>query len=132
MDDLTKRLLGRTGFEVTQLGFGAAEPGLPDSADYDAQAGAVLNAALDAGINLVETAPDYGASEGRIGKYIGHRRDEFFLATKCGCNIDLDGNRQEPGHLGTADRLRANIDQSLRRLRTDRVDLLQMHNPTVV
>ena len=131
MDDLTKRLLGRTGLEVTQLGFGAGERGLPDSADYDDQAGAVLNAALDAGINLVDTAPDYGASEGRIGRYVGHRRDEFFLATKCGCNIDLDGNRLQPGHLWTADRLRANIDQSLRRLRTDRVDLLQMHNPTV-
>ena len=131
MDDLTKRLLGRTGFEVSQLGFGAGERGLPDSADYDDQAGAVLNAALDAGINLVDTAPDYGASEERIGRYVGHRRDEFFLATKCGCNIDLDGNRLEPGHLWTADRLRANIDQSLRRLRTDHVDLLQMHNPTV-
>ena len=131
MDDLTKRLLGRTGLEVTQLGFGAGERGLPDSADYDDQAGAVLNAALDAGINLVDTAPDYGASEGRVGRYVGHRRDEFFLATKCGCNIDLDGNRLQPGHLWTADRLRANIDQSLRRLRTDRVDLLQMHNPTV-
>ncbi len=88
MGNLTKRTLGRTGLDVTQLGFGAAERGLPDEAEYDAQAGRVLNAALDAGINLVDTAPDYGASEERVGKYLSHRRDEFFLATKCGCNID--------------------------------------------
>ncbi|MDE2743532.1 MAG: aldo/keto reductase, partial [Gemmatimonadota bacterium] len=131
MDNSTKRTLGRTGLEVTQLGFGAAERGLPDEAEYDDQAGGVLNAALDAGINLVDTAPDYGASEERVGKYLGHRRDEFFLATKCGCNIDEEGNRLDPNHLWTAERLRTNIDQSLRRLKTDCVDLLQMHNPTV-
>lgn len=131
MSDLPRRALGRTGLEVTQLGFGAAERGLPDSADFDEQAAGVLNAALDAGVNLIDTAPDYGASEERIGRYVGHRRREFHLATKCGCNIDEDGNRLEPGHLWTADRLRSNIDQSLRRLRTDCVDLLQMHNPGV-
>ena len=131
MSDLTRRTLGRTGLEVTQLGFGAAERGLPDSADHDARAAGVLNAALDAGVNLIDTAPDYGASEERIGRCVGHRRHEFYLATKCGCNIDGDGNRLQPGHLWTADRLRANIDQSLRRLGTDCVDLLQMHNPSV-
>ncbi len=131
MSDLTRRTLGRTGLEVTQLGFGAAERGLPDSADHDARAAGVLHAALDAGVNLIDTAPDYGASEERIGRCVGHRRHEFYLATKCGCNIDGDGNRLQPGHLWTADRLRANIDQSLRRLGTDCVDLLQMHNPSV-
>lgn len=131
MSELTRRTLGRTGLEVTQLGFGAAERGLPDSADFDAQAAGVLNSALDAGVNLIDTAPDYGASEERIGRYVGHRRREYYLATKCGCNIDADGNRLDPGHLWTADRLRSNIDQSLGRLRTDCVDLLQMHNPTV-
>ena len=131
MSDLTRRTLGRTGLEVTQLGFGAAERGLPDSADHDARAAGVLNAAIDAGVNLIDTAPDYGASEERIGRCVGHRRHEFYLATKCGCNIDGDGNRLQPGHLWTADRLRANIDQSLRRLGTDCVDLLQMHNPSV-
>lgn len=131
MNTLTKRTLGRTGLAVTQLGFGAAERGLPDEAEYDAQAGRVLNAALDAGINLFDTAPDYGASEERIGKFLSHRRDEFFLATKCGCNIDAAGQRLEPSHLWTAERLHTNIDQSLRRLKTDCVDLLQMHNPTV-
>ena len=131
MNNLTKRTLGRTKLAVTQLGFGAAERGLPDEAPYDAQAGRVLNAALNAGINLFDTAPDYGASEARIGQYLSHRRDEFFLATKCGCNIDEEGQRLEPSHLWTAERVRTNIDQSLRRLKTDCVDLLQMHNPTL-
>lgn len=128
---LPKRVLGRTGLEVTQLGFGGAERGLSDDAEADLQAERILNAVLDAGINLIDTAPDYGVNEDRIGKYVSHRRDDFYLATKCGCNIDAEGKRLEPGHLWTADRLHRNIEQSLRRLQTDHVDLLQMHNPTV-
>ena len=131
MKDLPKRVLGRTGAAVTQLGFGAGERQLSDGADGDGTSERVLKAALDAGINLFDTAPDYGASEERIGRFIGERRDEFFLATKCGCNVSAEGEPLQPGHLWTPARLRANIDQSLRRLRTDRVDLLQMHNPSV-
>ena len=126
---LSRRTLGRTGLEVTQLGFGAAERGASDEAEADDQIEEVLNAALDEGINFIDTAPDYGASEGRIGRFIGHRRDEFYLATKCGCNIDSEGTRLDPSHLWTADRLHRNIDQSLQRLKTDYVDLLQMHGP---
>ena len=130
-DSLPKRALGRTGLKITQLGFGGAERGLSDDAEADPQAERVLNAVLDAGINLIDTAPDYGANEERIGRCIGHRREEFYLATKCGCNIDAGGVQLEPGHLWTADRVRRNVEQSLRRLRTDHVDLLQMHNPSV-
>ena len=129
--NLRKRTLGRSGLEVTQLGYGAAERGTSDAATADDQVAEVLNLALDAGINFIDTAPDYGASEDRIGRFIGHRREEFFLATKCGCNIDVDGAKLEPGHVWTADRIHRNIDQSLERLKTDCVDLLQMHNPTV-
>ena len=125
---LPKRVLGRTGLQVTQLGFGGAERGLSDDSEADLQAERILNEVLDAGINLIDTAPDYGTNEDRIGKYVSHRRDEFYLATKCGCNIDAEGKGVEPGHLWTADRLRRNVEQSLRRLRTDHVDLLQMHN----
>ncbi len=128
---LPKRVLGRTGLQVTQLGFGGAERGLSDDSEADLQAECILNEVLDAGINLIDTAPDYGTNEDRIGKYVSHRRDEFYLATKCGCNIDAEGKGLEPGHLWTADRLRRNVEQSLRRLRTDHVDLLQMHNPSV-
>ena len=51
----------------------------------DEDADAMLNLVLDAGINFVDTAPDYGVSEQRIGRFIGSRRSEFYLATKCGC-----------------------------------------------
>mgnify|MGYP001047011375 FL=1 len=130
-DSLPKRVLGRTGLEVTQLGFGGAERGLSNDTEADPRAESILNAVLDAGINLIDTAPDYGANEERIGKYISHRREEFYLATKCGCNIDPEGKGLEPGHLWTADRVRRNVEHSLRRLKTDHVDLLQMHNPSV-
>ena len=126
-ENLKRRMLGLTGLEVTQLGFGTANSG---EVGND-QAERVLNAVLDAGINFIDTAPDYDRSEERIGKYISHRRDEFLLATKCGCNIDSHGERLDPGHLWTADRLRQNIDQSLSRMMTDHVDVLQMHNPSV-
>ena len=128
---LQKKVLGRTGLEVTQLGFGAMELRGAREEFCDEEAGRVLNGVLDAGINFVDTSPDYGLSEERIGKYISQRRDEFFLATKCGCNIDADGVRQEPAHAWTADRLHRNIDQSLERMKTDHVDLVQMHNPSV-
>ena len=127
-ENLKRRILGLTGLEVTQLGFGTAYSGEVG----DEQAEQVLHAVLDAGINFIDTAPDYDRSEERIGKYISHRRDEFFLATKCGCNIDSSGESREPGHLWTANRLRRNIDQSLSRMKTDHVDVLQMHNPSVV
>ena len=129
--DLPKKTLGRTGLEVTQLGYGAMElRGTREEITED-QADHVLNGVLDAGINFIDTAPDYGVSEERIGKYISQRRDGFFLATKCGCNVGPSGARQEPRHIWTAERVRKNIDQSLQRLKTDHVDLLQMHNPTV-
>ena len=94
------RTLGRTGLEVTQLGYGAMElrgpkvwAGRPVS---DAQSDAVLNAVLDAGINVIDTSPDYGLSEERIGKFISSRRGEYVLATKCGCT--WDGRRHDVGH----------------------------------
>ena len=58
----------------------------PEIADPDA--GRLLNAVLDGGINLIDTSPDYGRSEELIGAYVSHRRDEFFLASKCGCPMD--------------------------------------------
>ena len=112
-NQLPRRTLGRTGLEVTQLGYGTALPELSEGEHGDMFAGELLNAVLDSGINFIDSAPDYGRSEERIGKFISHRRDEYFLATKCGCNIDAAGVRGEPGHLWSAARLRANIDQSL-------------------
>ncbi len=141
MVDLPKRKLGRTGLNVTALGFGALElrgmvagvgrelkPGQPER---------ILNAVLDAGINYIDVAADYGEAEGHIGRCIANRRKEFFLASKCGCPPDvskfLPAERTRYGvplpHLH--DYSRENIiktcDQSLRRMKTDYLDVLQFH-----
>src|SRR6202522_4579543 len=124
------RVLGRTGADVTILGFGAmelrGEPRGPRIADEDA--GRLLNAVLDGGINLIDTSPDYGRSEELIGTYIGHRRDEFFLASKCGCLLETPADTPPPyPHDYSPGNVRADVEQSLRRLRTDRLDLVQVH-----
>lgn len=127
---MEKRVLGRTGLKVTVLGYGAMAINDPEKVS-DTDAERILGSVLDAGINFIDTAPDYGPSEERIGRFISHRRSEFFLATKCGCNITAEGNRLEPTHLWTRERLTANIEQSLQRMRTDYVDVWQLHNPSV-
>jgi len=92
------RALGRTGADVTILGYGAMElrgqPRGPEISDEDA--GRLLNAVLDGGINLIDTSPDYGRSEELIGTYLSHRRDEFFLASKCGCPIETPADAPPP------------------------------------
>src|SRR5882757_1997978 len=87
MSDIERRQLGRTGLAVTTLGFGAMDlGGAPAATEIsDDEAGRVLHAVLDAGINFIDTAVCYGSSEARIGQAIAHRRDEYVLATKCGC-----------------------------------------------
>ncbi len=128
------RTLGRTGLDVTVLGFGAMElrgedgrrgrPITPEESER------VLNAVLDSGINYIDTSIDYGESEESIGKFISNRRNEYFLASKCGC---LVGAAPEPapgerrGHIFTRDNIRAGVEQSLRRLQTDYLDLVQLH-----
>jgi aryl-alcohol dehydrogenase-like predicted oxidoreductase len=79
MTDLPKRQLGRTGLQVTTLGYGAMGlGGAPRARDTtNAQAETILNAVLDAGINFIDTSIDYGVSEERIGRYISHRRSEY-------------------------------------------------------
>jgi aryl-alcohol dehydrogenase-like predicted oxidoreductase len=89
------------------------------------EAGRVLNSVLEVGINLIDTAGCYGLSEERIGRHIGHRRDEYFLASKCGC---VPGTFSGAEHLNTTDNVRAGVEQSLRLLRTDHLDLVQFHN----
>jgi aryl-alcohol dehydrogenase-like predicted oxidoreductase len=124
------RTLGGTGADVTILGYGAMElrgrPRGPEISDEDA--GRLLNAVLDSGIDLVDTSPDYGRSEELIGSYIGHRRDEFFLASKCGCPIEFPADAPPPyPHDYSPGNVRADVEQSLRRLRTDHLDLIQVH-----
>jgi aryl-alcohol dehydrogenase-like predicted oxidoreductase len=125
------RRLGRTGADVTILGYGAMElRGQPHgSAIVDDAAGRLLNEVLDGGINLIDTSIDYGRSEELIGRYLSHRRDEYFLASKCGCLLGPApaGARPPFPHDYSAANVRAGIEQSLRRLGTDHLDLVQVH-----
>ncbi len=134
MADLPKRKLGRTGLVVTVLGFGAMElrgPGQWRGRLLDSgQAQQVLNAVLDAGINFIDTSIDYGESEENIGNYISHRRSEYFLASKCGCLADTSlALRGEQGfsHIFTRKNIMDGVNQSLKRMKTDHLDLVQFH-----
>ena len=132
MGELAKRRLGDTGLEVTTLGYGALElqgrrPRGGTPADRG-QAELILNAVLDAGINIIDTSPDYGGSESLIGEFIAHRRQEYYLATKCGCMVDEEGHRGVWGHVWTKEHILKNVEDSLRKLKTDYFDLLQLHN----
>jgi len=131
MDAMITNTLGRTGLEVTQLGYGSMGLRGPHTWGVrvvdDAHADQMLNSVLDAGINFLDTSPDYGVSEERIGRFISSRRDEYYLATKCGCAYTQHADHIEIEHIWTKDVLRQNIETSLTRLQTDYVDVLQFH-----
>ena len=117
MSELSRRILGRTGLEVTALGYGAMEL----RALQEDEAEKILNAVLDAGINFIDTSIDYGRSEELIGRLIPHRRSEYFLASKCGC---VPGGSD---YVHTAENIRAGVENSLRLMKTDYLDLVQFH-----
>jgi len=116
---IEKRKFGRTEMEVSVLGFGGAEIGYEGAPQADVDK--LLNEALDAGLNVIDTAECYPDSEEKIGRAVSDRRNDFYLFTKCG---HFDGR--------TADWSRASllesIQRSLRRLRMDYVDLVQLHS----
>ena len=128
---LPRTTLGRTGLTVTTLGYGAMElrgaPRGPEIADD--QARTILHAVLDAGINYIDTSPDYGRSEALIGRFIADRRADYYLASKCGCTVGATpappGERNP--HVFTAENIRAGVEQSLRRMNTDYLDVVQFH-----
>src|SRR5919202_5924709 len=110
--------------EVTIVGIGCNNFGRRlDSAGADA----VVHAAMEAGINLFDTADVYGdgASEEYLGRALGSRRDEVIIATKFGVQLGDDPNQG-----GASPRwIERAVEDSLRRLGTDRIDLYQLHKP---
>lgn len=133
MGNVHRRPLGRTGLMVSEVGLGALELGRNwrgwdqtgnQTRPSEEAATHLLNTALDAGCNFIDTAAAYHLSEERIGKAIGHRRGEYILATKCGEWCDENGSLYDYGAEATG----RFIDESLRKLRTDHVDLLQIHS----
>ncbi len=118
---MEKRKFGKTDMEFSVLGFGGAEIGYnPNQTQADVDE--LLNSALDAGLNVIDTAAAYKTSEELIGKAVGKRRKDFYLLTKCGA---LDAftrfDWSKKGILET-------IETSLRALKTDYLDIAQLHS----
>ncbi len=124
---MDRAILGRTGLDVSRLGAGLVQIGSLDAAG----AGRLLNEALDGGVNFLDTAACYGRSEELIGRTVAHRRSEYVLATKAGHAVDSDSLPVSTDGHGirswTARTVTDSIDRSLDRMKTDHVDLLQVH-----
>lgn len=117
------RELGKTGLRVSVLGFGASPLGNVFDDVSPAEGERAVHTAIDCGVNLFDVSPYYGRTlaEERLGAALVGRRDRVVLSTKCGRYdadlFDFSGPR-----------ITASIDESLRRLRTDHIDLLQAHD----
>ena len=117
------RELGRTGLRVSVLGFGASPLGNEFGPLHEHDGENAVHAAIDAGVNFFDVSPFYGrtVAEERLGKALNGLRDRVLLSTKCG---RYDIHRFD----FSAARVRSSIDESLRRLQTDHVDLLLAHD----
>ncbi len=114
------RALGKTGFEVSALGFGGAPVGYLEIDRK--QVTEILNSLLDRGVNLIDTAAAYAGSEEAIGDSISHRRDDYVLVSKCGQAFeDIEGEAW------SATAIEQTVDRALRRLKTDHIDVMLLH-----
>ena len=129
MKALEKRNIGKSAIQTTILGFGALEIGRDwglgsdTSRPDDNGAKAVLTAVLDSGINLIDTASAYHKSEERIGNFVANRRSEYVLASKCGEHNSEPSTYYDFSYKAVKD----SIDNSLRLLKTDVIDVMQIH-----
>ncbi|MBZ0303146.1 MAG: aldo/keto reductase [Anaerolineae bacterium] len=134
---MNTQAIGKSGIQASVVGLGTwAIGGWSWGGTDEANSIAAIHAALDAGVTLIDTAPAYGLglSEEIVGRALAGRRDQVVLATKCGLVWHTDGGRHffdqagKPVHryLG-AESIRHEVEQSLRRLQTDRIDLYQAH-----
>ena len=117
---MERRAFGRTGLEVSVLGFGGAPIGVLETGQDEVDG--VLGLLLDHGVNLIDTAAAYRGSEAEIGRSIGNRRDEFVLVSKCGQAFD-----DLPGEAWSEQVITATVERSLARLRTDYLDVMLLH-----
>src|SRR2546421_9210281 len=118
---MEKRRLGKTDMDVSVLGFGGSEIGY-EQASRETVA-ELLNSALDAGLNVIDTAECYHNSEELIGQAVNDRRKEFYLFTKCGHPHGF-GERAN----WSKDSILETIQRSLHRLKTDKIDIVQLHS----
>lgn len=132
MSDLPVRPLGNTGLNVSAVGFGSFKIGRNQGIKYpagyalpsDDECAWLLDGVLALGINLIDTAPAYGAAEARLGQHLSDRRDEFVLSSKAGERF-IDGESHYDFNART---VRTSVEESLHRLRTDHLDLLLIHS----
>ena len=118
---MEKRRLGRTGFEVSALGFGGGPVGFLGT-EQD-KVTTIVNYLLDNGVNFIDTAAGYPGSEEALGKAVSHRRDEYVLVSKCGQAFDdLEGDAW------SAQVIEQTVDRALRRLKTDHLDVMLLHS----
>lgn len=127
-----RRPLGRTGLMVSPLGLGTVKLGRSEGVKYphpvripdDEQAAALIDRAEALGINLIDTAPAYGTAEERLGSLLRGRRDRWVLCTKVGEEFVGGVSRFD----FSAGAVRASVERSLRRLRTDVIDVVLLHS----
>jgi aryl-alcohol dehydrogenase-like predicted oxidoreductase len=117
---MEKRQLGQTDMRVSVLGFGGSEIGYEEATEETVAK--LLNSALDAGLNVIDTAECYQGSEELIGKTVADRRADFYLFTKCGHPRGVGSEDWSPASLLES------IERSLVRLKTDCLDLIQLHS----
>jgi len=118
---MEKRRLGKTDMDVSVLGFGGSEIGYEHAAPEIVAE--LLNSGLDAGLNVIDTAECYYNSEELIGQAVSGRRKEFYLFTKCGHPHGF-GERADWSKASILE----SIQRSLRRLKTDKIDIVQLHS----
>src|SRR5437016_10106086 len=118
---MEKRRLGKSDMDVSVLGFGGSEIGYEQASRETVTE--LLNSALDAGLNVIDTAECYHNSEELIGEAVSNRRSEFYLFTKCGHPHGF-GERAD----WSKDSILESIQRSLRRLKTDKIDIVQLHS----
>lgn len=118
---MEKRRLGQTDMDVSVLGFGGAEIGFENAALETIEK--LLKSALDAGLNVIDTAECYRNSEEMIGRAVSDRRKDFYLFTKCG-HPNGDGKRGN----WSKDSILKSIERSLQRLKADYVDIVHLHS----
>lgn len=124
--------MARLTLPLSPIGYGAFKIGRNTNTKYDqayalpdpAMVEKLLNGVFDLGINYIDTAPAYGTSEERIGQAISHRRQEFILSTKVGEFFEGGVSNYD----FSADAVRKSVEMSLRRLRTDVLDLVFVHS----
>jgi aryl-alcohol dehydrogenase-like predicted oxidoreductase len=119
---MEKRAFGKTGMQVTVLGFGGAEIGYQGATPATVKE--LLNSALDAGLNVIDTAECYVNSEEMIGDSVADRRNDYYLFTKVGHPNGSFVNGED----WSKESITASIDSSLKKLKTDHLDLVQLHS----